>query len=98
MIGKILAVMSLLSASSVFAGGGFGGNPPALQDADELLSISNERFQTLALDALHKPDAIVLLNGKPANPLMIDIQSKILRFESLETKKIIDVSAEVPQP
>lgn len=93
MIRTTLAIVVLLSASFAFAGGGFGGNPPAV--ADETLMLSTDQFKSLALDAINNPDMPVRVNGKLAKPVLIDLKTKIMRFESTDQTTIIDVGQQL---
>jgi hypothetical protein len=78
----------LLSASFALAGGGFGGNPPAV----ESLILGGEQFKALALDAINNPDKLIQVNGKLARPLMIDLKSRTIQFESTDDNLTIEVS------
>lgn len=91
-----ICLAALAVSCNLFAGTiGGGSNPPAL--ADESLKLSSDEFKSLAFDAINNPDMPIRVNGKLAKPVLIDLKTKIMRFESTDQSLIIDVGQQHPE-
>jgi len=84
--------LALIAPCSLLAGTiGGGSNPPAR----EVMHLNTEEFKSLALDAINNPDMPFSVNGKLAKPVLIDLKTKIMRFESTDQTTIIDVGQQL---